>query len=415
MTDGPRFGRGVDPFHTWEFLDDTPTSEADYASRRLLGRTTVGRSFPLKFGRNSDVGHPARTVWQVISNDDGLQLEYEGECEVVDLHSSGAGRVQVKARIVKERGRVSQIRFERIEVLKGREPELKSILNFDEEASRRLIEMCLTIRGIDPAGDQTLKFDDDFLAALLEDPRSLTAVYERDPNRFREVIENDVNSEDVVALASKRRALEEFRQMLSPADGAVHSEGEWQAFFERNSWILGVGLSSHLFTSWDAKKLERHVAGSSVAAVGKRVDALLTTSGAIRALVLAEIKLPSHDLVDQKYRSGTYSISSELAGGVAQAHVTAERAREDIGTLLKGKDADGFLTGEETRLVQPRSYLVIGRLESLTRGGNVHEDMFRSFEMFRRNIHSPEILTYDEVFARAEWALAAASDGIYDD
>ncbi len=31
-----------------------------------------------------------------------------------------------------------------------------------------------------------------------------------------------------------------------------------------------------------------------------------------------------------------------------------------------------------------------------------------SFELFRRQLHEPEILTFDEVLARAEWALDLA-------
>jgi hypothetical protein len=33
---------------------------------------------------------------------------------------------------------------------------------------------------------------------------------------------------------------------------------------------------------------------------------------------------------------------------------------------------------------------------------------FRSFELFRRNLHEPEIVTYDELLARAEWHVEIA-------
>lgn len=158
---------------------------------------------------------------------------------------------------------------------------------------------------------------------------------------------------------------------------------------------------------WDPHRLERSVAGSTIADVGKRVDALLTTSGAIRSFVLAEIKRHDDELVEgQEYRSGCWSPSRAVVGGVAQAQITADRARDDIGRWLAVKDEDGYPTGESVFFGNPRSYLIVGRLSSLTSEGRAHEDRFRSFELFRRGINAPEILTYDEVLARAEWSLA---------
>lgn len=72
------------------------------------------------------------------------------------------------------------------------------------------------------------------------------------------------------------------------------------------------------------------------------------------------------------------------------------------------KDEDGYVTGEKLTLADPRSYLIIGSHESLRRNGQQHDDMVRSFELFRRTVRYPEILTYDEVLARARWAVARA-------
>ena len=47
--------------------------------------------------------------------------------------------------------------------------------------------------------------------------------------------------------------------------------------------------------------------------------------------------------------------------------------------------------------VEPRSFLVIGNLGQVL--GN--EDKVACFELYRRNIRAPEILTFDELFQRA--------------
>ncbi|MHA7241569.1 Shedu immune nuclease family protein, partial [Arthrobacter sp. TMS1-12-1] len=148
------------------------------------------------------------------------------------------------------------------------------------------------------------------------------------------------------------------------------------------------------------------VAGHNVSEVGKRVDALLTTTGIVRSLVFAEIKLHDDDLLENTdYRPGTWAPSRAVVGGVAQALVTVHRARDDIGSWLSARDDDGFEQGQPVFSGSPRSYLIIGTLESLTRDGQLHTEKIRSFELHRNNVKMPEIITYDEVLARAKWVL----------
>ncbi len=52
-------------------------------------------------------------------------------------------------------------------------------------------------------------------------------------------------------------------------------------------------------------------------------------------------------------------------------------------------------------MYQPKSYVVVGRLQEFVINDRVNEQKFSSFELFRRNIVNPEILTFDELFERA--------------
>lgn len=390
-----------------------PKTEADFAALRNLGRTTIGKSFPLQFGSRSDIGAPTRTIWQIISEDADCAPNRRGEEEEVTLHQSPKGRVQVKARVVRDRGRVAELRFEKVTGRANDDAKLEKLLSLDEEAAGRLIELCYVLKGIDPTGEDTLKLDDDLLAAVMADPNALTAAYDRDPEGFAEIIKSDVTATDVIAIAARKEALKRFEILLNDPDEFERAregggrEAVWQHFFEENPWILGVGLSGHLFTSWDETKLEQVVGGATVADVGKRVDAMLTTSGAVRSLVLAEIKLHDDPLLEKDpYRSGCWTPSREVSGGVAQAHITADRARDDLGSWLSARDEDGYDTGEQVYAGAPRSYVIIGRLSSLMRDDRLHSDRVRSFELFRRHLSYPEILTYDEVLARARWSLS---------
>lgn len=155
------------------------------------------------------------------------------------------------------------------------------------------------------------------------------------------------------------------------------------------------------------------MAGSSIAGVGKRADALLRTSGRIKSMVFAEFK--NHRtplLVDKFYRSGCWPPSGELSGGVAQVQGTVHRAVTEIGDRLQAVADDGSdIPGQYTYMLQPRAFLVIGHLDQLRgKAGGDHHDRVRSFELYRRQLHEPEIVTFDELLARAEWHITAAEN-----
>jgi hypothetical protein len=212
--------------------------------------------------------------------------------------------------------------------------------------------------------------------------------------------------------------VERFRELLTDADAFDAAVGEtasgrredvWQRFLEKNPWIMGVSLAGQLLTSWDPEKLEQVVRGPSVTGPGKRVDALLETSGRIRTLVFAEIK--HHEtalLAGTEYRSGCWAPSADLAGAVTQAQRTVDMAVTEIGERLPYTDEEGAETGEAAQVVRPRSFVIAGQLDQLRGPGGVHVAKFRSFELFRRNLHEPEIVTYDELLARAEWHVEMA-------
>lgn len=201
---------------------------------------------------------------------------------------------------------------------------------------------------------------------------------------------------DIIAVEEKRRALKKFHEMLSRDEG----EREWQRFFEENSWIFGYGLDYKFLHRVD-ESLETDVVGSTFINHGKRADALVRTRAAVSQLVFIEIKKPSTDLVRARpYRGGCWAISDEVAGAVAQIQKTVDDfQRTFFGRRLKDEHDDD--TDQYVYAVQPKSYLVVGNLSMLTR----NQDKMQCFELFRRSIKSPEIITFDELLGRAECIL----------
>lgn len=248
----------------------------------------------------------------------------------------------------------------------------------------------------------------------------LQAAYRANPELFRELIATDVAAADVVGLARRRAEVDRFRLLLTD-EGAFQEQADalpgsgtekvWQRFFEQNPWILGASLATQLLTSWDDKRLEQVVAGYSIADVGKRTDALLRTSGRIRSMAFVEFKTHTTGLLSPtEYRSGVWKPSPELTGAVAQAQATVHLAAKQIQDRLQSKDADGSNIPEDwTYMLRPRSYVVVGQLgQFVAETGGHHEQKIRSFELFRRELSTPEVVTFDELLAKAEWMVATS-------
>jgi len=210
--------------------------------------------------------------------------------------------------------------------------------------------------------------------------------------------------QDIYAVAAKRAALAEFQDKL---DTEGVSEPDWQSFFERNPWIFGHGLN-YIFLDKVAKKLESVTTGNTFDRPGKRTDGLMLTRAEVSQYVLVEIKKSGTELLQNStYRTGCWSVSDEVAGAVTQIQKTTfEFGRDHYRDELK--DEIGNRTGNIVHAIEPRSYLVIGNLKQLA--GN--DDKITCFELFRRNIRAPEILTFDELFSRAHCIVENVSRAV---
>ena len=372
-------------------------NETTYAQGRLPDRTYVSRSFPLRHTGSDDDGEPARFIYKVFDPESETLVEQEAEGWVI--RETPAGRYQFKLLVARDPGNVKQLWIQRVPG-PDQSGSATNLLNLQQPEVGRLVELLKTLDSIPVEGDTSLRLDDDLMRDIFEHPEALTALYQQGAELFRRVITDDTTARDVVAIAARRSAVEQFRKMLSDDtyfdllvnDEATGSrERVWQVFLENNPWILGVTLSSQLLMSWSDEKLEQVVTGSDVQGVGKRTDAMMRTAGQVRSMVFVEIKTHQTRLLSSEYRSGCWSVSADLSGGVAQLQGTVHRAVEQIGLKLQSRDDEGAeITGDVTYLIQPRSVLVIGELGELRgSGGGDHTDKIRSFELYRRSLMMP--------------------------
>jgi len=192
--------------------------------------------------------------------------------------------------------------------------------------------------------------------------------------------------------AERRTTLEEFRLNLTQKRG----EGWWQDFFEKNTWIFGYGLKYQILKSVQSQP---SYGGINVAGKGlEKGDFLQRTEAEIKFTVLVEIKRPDSLLLGNKaYRNGAWQLGEELTGGVSQIQANCRRWEVEGAQAERNREA---LQQRKIYTVQPRGILVVGitgQLNSIEKRN--------TFELFRRNVFNPEILTFDELYARARYIV----------
>jgi hypothetical protein len=54
---------------------------------------------------------------------------------------------------------------------------------------------------------------------------------------------------------------------------------------------------------------------------------------------------------------------------------------------------------------RPKSYLIIGNLSEFKTDLGINQEKYSSFELLRKNMISPEIITFDELYERAKFIV----------
>lgn len=210
---------------------------------------------------------------------------------------------------------------------------------------------------------------------------------ELDPEALRNAAINKVHE-------MRSDAVETFRRELEADDW---DEPHWQRFFEENTWIFGLGLSYHFLPMIQARPA---VGGTDASRTGgQESDAMLATGGDLRFTVLVEIKRPDTSLIGGRYRNHVYELGDDLVGGVAQVQGECHRWSVEGSQHTQNRD---WLESQRIYAVQPKGILVVGKTGDL----GDDRDKWSTFELFRRNTLNPDILTYDELLARAEFAVS---------
>lgn len=200
---------------------------------------------------------------------------------------------------------------------------------------------------------------------------------------------------------NRSNALNTFKENLE-----VNNDDElfWQNFFANNDWIFGYGLNYQFL---HLLKEQPDYGGRTYEGKGsQKGDFLMQTVADSHFTVLVEIKTPATKLLSytkteprqvKNPRNDVWLLSSELLGAISQIQVNCRTWSIDS---QKGENIR-LLEKQNIYTVEPKGILIIGNTKELVRD----ESIVSCFESYRRNTNNPEIVTFDELFKRAEFIV----------
>ncbi|MDD4029657.1 MAG: DUF4263 domain-containing protein [Caldisericia bacterium] len=194
-------------------------------------------------------------------------------------------------------------------------------------------------------------------------------------------------------LSEREQSLNEFKQNLDKSQSEIY----WQKFFLKNPWIFGYGFNLQFLNILIEQPTYK---GPSYDGTGaQKGDYLASTEANCRFTVLIEIKKPDTKLIEVgDYRSSTSKLNKELIWAVSQVQVNCKSWAENGS---KNPESIDSLDKNNIFTVEPKGILVIGNTNQIKDDRNKRE----TFELFRRNLHNPDIITYDELYERARFIV----------
>ena len=410
--------------------EEDETAEEIYARNRIPDRFYVSRRFALgstieESKTSDDQARFCRFAYSVVDAEGEIVFDNADGWEVVLRQTPS--RQQIKALFFEDSRSIDHLVFQRFSSAGNPMRGSQFALRADEVRFLKTFLSLVESQALDLAdGAEGLILLPDGVDQILSSEANRREIFHRYLPAIAQLIASDVRAPEVIAMARRREQIASFerllkepeffsrnQQQLREAGRASGAEAVWQNFFELNKWIFGTALLPQFLHSWNPKKLEQTVTGTSLFGDGRRPDAVMRTAGALSALVFVEIKTHTTPLLwSSDYRHNVRAPSEELSGGVAQCQSTVDEVVKTATNVLREENDEGFQTNDFALVCRPRSILVAGSLSEFRSEEGVSIRHFQDFERYRRSITDPEIITYDELFERASFSLQFETEQI---
>ena len=375
--------------------------EAEYFRMRQEGRSYISKLFA--YGGQDTVGR--RNVWMALDNTEDQHL-----CEIngaLCLRLSGVKRkTQVTAVVTQDDHQVTRLTLQKFQSradgsYQGAE---QDAFTFRHGEFEKLLSFLDQIKFIDLSNEDKFKIDDISTgkgrkaiidASDVQIVERIRALNSDERETVLRSLSGSLSTHEINLLLGRKQALEEFERQV---DATEWSETDWQEFFENQPWIFGYGLDYRIMHHFDR---EATTSSGGTDNRNKPVVDFLTTFTDYTALV--EIKMPSTPIfANRAGRAGTWQFSSQFMGAVSQI---LEQKAEWLAFAASGEHYNRQGAKLEARTRNARAILVIGRNADLIVDGNDREtNVLRdTFELFRRETRTIDIVTYDELLERARF------------
>ena len=184
-----------------------------------------------------------------------------------------------------------------------------------------------------------------------------------------------------------------LRKILKLWDDQKQNSAEdyWQDIFKSNPWVISQVFAYPVVIITD----KAYVGGKAVDNTGGNIVDFLYQNQITANVMLVEIKTPTTKLLSSQYREKIFSISPYLTGAINQILNYKEEMQKSF-YALSGASTDRYT------VINPKCLLITGSFEN----ERLDDTQKKSFEIFRSDLKSVEIITYDELFAKMRLLLA---------
>jgi hypothetical protein len=378
-------------------------SEYEFFKLRKEAKTYISKVFTFH-GLNPE---PLRNVKMVLEGSDQVLVgEIDG---AMCLRLTGNTRkTQVSALITQDDKKIRRLTLQTFKTRAGDwiESKEKEEFTFRADEFARLLGFLSQIRFIDLSNQENFHIED---ISKNAGPKAIIDASDRGlVDRMRNVrggqrsvllraLQESLTDEDINILLGRREGLEAFEEHMRRGDW---SEAHWQKFFEREQWVFGYGLDYRVMRPFGR---EMTVGAGGTDNQNKPViDFLMSFTD---YTVLVEIKKPDTPIfkASRGGRAGTWEFSPDFMSAVSQI---IEQKAEWSSFAQTGEHFNKAGTDVlSARTRNAKSILVIGSRDEFLRADNSRAAnvMRDTFELFRRETRSIDIITFDELLERARF------------
>jgi hypothetical protein len=237
------------------------TDEYEIHKNKRPNKTYISES--LSFANQSD--RRMRIASKVFDSPETHSFAMEQGEHVIRV--TDGGRQEIVAKFYEDNRSVSVLTLQRFTTDTGAPH--KTYFSFIGEEIPRLLEFISNLRFIQFPSDEKINVTDKELRKLLLSPHQVRSLIVQNQDLVLQLARSEITKSDLIALGYRRKQLERFAKLFSDRDyfeqqkreAETSDEGLWQAFFEKNKWVFGYGLTYVFLSSLDDRKLEQTVVG----------------------------------------------------------------------------------------------------------------------------------------------------------